>query len=469
MVDPPSLLLQYASALPGFWKTQGKLQFRHSLYAFTCRREAEPDPLWSVRSEAHDINRGAAYPGNQRNVTIRSGSRGDRKMKTLPRSHSTISLLACLLVAAACGFAKKSVDPAPEPKPPGLGCSSINIVNHGYSVFGKNLDNSYTTEGLILINKRGVERTGRYVSTTGARARWISQYASVNFSFVHVGYVWTGMSEKGLVISMMGIPEIVGPPPDERPPLQDGLWIQYMLDTCETVDEVLEAAKDLRILTRDHYHIADRFGKSAAFECLRGEEIFYQGDEFPVSVLTNSTYSDSIRAWSRYNQYGFPPANGSLERFFIAADNIGEFASTDADSAVEYVFKTLHDIRSEHIYGYPNTTEWSFVFDTRNRRVYFRTHSHPGIKYFDLRDFNVSCRNSVQMLDVQTPLSGDVFPFFQDVTFEAACDHFRHFMESFNGLSPSQSEIENELSYYMNFPCRGLASTPRRSSGRRPQ
>ena len=106
MVDPPSLLLQYASALPGFWKTQGKLQFRHSLYAFTCRREAEPDPLWSVRSEAHDKNRGAAYLGNQRNVTIRSGSRGDRKMKTLPRSHSTISLLACLLVAAACGFAK---------------------------------------------------------------------------------------------------------------------------------------------------------------------------------------------------------------------------------------------------------------------------------------------------------------------------------------------------------------------------
>ena len=388
-------------------------------------------------------------------------------MTISPRFTTIICLASCLLLADACGLTEGTVEQTPEPKPSGHGCSSINLVNNGYSVFGKNLDNSYTTEGLILINKRGVERTSPYVSTTGARARWISQYASVNFSFIHVGYVWTGMNEKGLVISMMGIPEIVGPPPDERPPLQDGLWIQYMLDTCETVEEVLEAARNVRILTIDHYHIADRFGNSAAFECLRGEEIFYQGEEFPVSVLTNSTYSDSIRSWDRYNQYGFAPTNGSLERFCIAAENIEKFSSTDTDSAVEYAFKTLHDIRSEYIYGYPNTTEWSFVFDTRRKRVYFKTYSHPGVKYFELRDFNVSCREPVQMLSVQTPLSGDVFPFFQDVTFEAASDHFRHFIESWLGRNPSPGEIDNEINYYMNFPCKGLSSPPRRPSSRR--
>jgi penicillin V acylase-like amidase (Ntn superfamily) len=388
-------------------------------------------------------------------------------MKRLYSYISLVSGVACLVLTVAFGSPEKTADPAPQPKPPGLGCSSVNLVNNGYSVFGKNLDNSYTTEGLILINKRGVERTAPYVSTTGARARWISQYASVNFSFVHVGYVWTGMNEKGLVISMMGIPEIVGPPPDARPPLQDGLWIQYMLDTCETVEEVLEAAKYVRILTRDHYHIADRFGNSAAFECLRGEEIFYSGDDFPVSVLTNSTYGDSLLDWTIHKQSPFYQPNGSLQRFRIAARRLEEFSSTDADSAVEYAFETLHDIRSEWIYGYPNTTEWSFVFDTKRKRIYFKTYSHPGIKVFDLRDFNVSCREPVRMLPVQTPLSGDVSPYFQDVSLDAASDHFRHFMESWNGVSPSQSEIESEISYYMNFPCKGLASAPRRSSGRR--
>jgi hypothetical protein len=70
------------------------------------------------------------------------------------------------------------------------------------------------------------------------------------------------------------------------------------------------------------------------------------------------------------------------------------------------------------------------------------------------------------MLDVQTPLSGNVFPFFQDVTFEAACDHYRHFKESWQGVNPSQSEIENEIRYYMGFPRKGLSSPPRRPSGR---
>ena len=387
-------------------------------------------------------------------------------MRKHHRYNSMISLVTCLLCAVACRYAKKTFDLTPQVEPPKTTCSSINLVNHGYSVFGKNLDNSYTTEGLILINKRGVERTSPYVSTTGARARWISQYASVNFSFVHVGYVWTGMNERGLVISMMGIPEIVSPPPDERPPLQDGLWVQYMLDTCETVEEVLEAARGVRIMTIDHYHIADRFGQSAAFECLRGEEIFYSGAEFPISVLTNSTYVDSILDWTAHNESPFYQPNGSLQRFRVAARRLEEFSSTEADTAVEYVFDTLHDIRSEHIYGYPATTQWSFVFDTRRKRVYFKTYSQPGIKYFNLYDFDVTCRKTVQMLDVQTPLSGDVFPFFQDISFDEACDHFRHFMEMWQGVNPSQREIENEISYYMSFPCKGLSAPPRRPSGR---
>jgi len=70
------------------------------------------------------------------------------------------------------------------------------------------------------------------------------------------------------------------------------------------------------------------------------------------------------------------------------------------------------------------------------------------------------------MLAIQTPISGDVFPFFQDITFEAACDHYRHFKESWQGVSPSQSEIENDIRYYMGFPCKGLSAPPRRPSGR---
>jgi hypothetical protein len=92
-----------------------------------------------------------------------------------------------------------------------------------------------------------------------------------------------------------------------------------MLDTCQTVDEVIAAARNFRILTFDHCHIADRNGNSAAFECINGEEIFYPGEDFPVSVLTHSTYADSIQDWILYSEKPFFPSNGSIERFRIAA------------------------------------------------------------------------------------------------------------------------------------------------------
>lgn len=388
-------------------------------------------------------------------------------MKARTRSRAIACFAVCLLFALVlgCNGDRRTLDA--DSKPAGIGCSSINLVNHGSSIFGKNLDNSYTTEGLILINRRGVERTSPYVSTTGARAHWVSKYASVNFAFVHVGYVWTGMNEAGLVISMMGIPETVGPPPDERPPLIDGFWIQYMLDNCTTVEEVLAAAENFRIVTVDHYHIADRNGHSAALEFLGGREIVYTEENFPVSVLTNSTYSDSIRDWSRSREYPFPAPNGSLERFRIAAGQVEGFTSTDRHSAVDYAFRTLHAIRSEGIYGYPYTTQWSLVFDTRNLRVYFRTYSHPGIKYFSLRKFSKSCEIPTQMLQVQTPLSGDVSSLFQDLSFEAACDHYRHFKQWWQGERPSQSEIEREIRYYTSFPCAGPDIATRRPQTRR--
>ena len=39
------------------------------------------------------------------------------------------------------------------------------------------------------------------------------------------------------------------PPDDERPPLDSGEWIQYMLDTCETVEDVIASDNVVRIWT----------------------------------------------------------------------------------------------------------------------------------------------------------------------------------------------------------------------------
>ena len=75
-----------------------------------------------------------------------------------------------------------------------------------------------------------------------------------------------GVNEAGLVMSTMSLNQTQLPRPDARPVLDSGNWIQYLLDTCATVDEVLATDDVVRNLTVDHYLVADRSGGSAVIE-----------------------------------------------------------------------------------------------------------------------------------------------------------------------------------------------------------
>ncbi|NIV31091.1 MAG: hypothetical protein GWN58_16835, partial [Anaerolineae bacterium] len=80
---------------------------------------------------------------------------------------------------------------------------------------------------------------------------------------------WAGMNEAGLAISTMWLGETRSPAPDERPPLASPLWIQYQLDTCATVEEVMANDARVRIADAvDHYLVCDRSGACAAVEFL---------------------------------------------------------------------------------------------------------------------------------------------------------------------------------------------------------
>ena len=59
-------------------------------------------------------------------------------MNNSPPFKLKVLLLVCLLVTVSCGFTGETDERGRESKPPGIGCSSVNLVNSGYSVFGKN-------------------------------------------------------------------------------------------------------------------------------------------------------------------------------------------------------------------------------------------------------------------------------------------------------------------------------------------
>lgn len=74
-------------------------------------------------------------------------------------------------------------------------------------------------------------------------------------------------------MSSMGLKASELPEPDERAPLAIATWGQYVLDTCGSVQEVIQVDALVRLqdeCSPDHYLVADADGHCAAIEYLNG-------------------------------------------------------------------------------------------------------------------------------------------------------------------------------------------------------
>lgn len=342
-------------------------------------------------------------------------------------------------------------------------CSSVALHDGDAVIFGANLDHVTVSDGLVFIHPRGMEKTSWWAGTTGDVARWRSRYASVTFNLVGYPFAWAGMNDQGLTLSTMSLGETGIPAPDQRPPLDSGEWMQYILDTCRTVEDVVATDAHVRIFTVDHYLVADRFGQVATIEFLDGRMVVHADEDLPASVLTNSTYDESVRAWLAFRHVGhYTWLGGSLARFCLAADRVASYTPTDREAAIAYVFDTLDVVRgqafSEH------TSQWNLVFDTDRLRAYFRTFDHRAIKVIDLETVQRPCTRPVQMLDIQQPTPGDVSGMFFDFSYDLNFNHALEFMRVW-GVDFPPAELDRMLRHHTSSTC--AASRPRRATGHR--
>ena len=141
---------------------------------------------------------------------------------------------------------------------PASACSTFCIPNNGKPVFGRNYD-WMVEDGYVIINQRNRVKTG---DSDDNPPTWVSKYGSVTFNQYGRELPCGGMNEAGLVVENMWLRESAYPPPDDRPAVSVLQWLQYQLDTCATVDEVLATDTRLRVETNEspqHYLIADRW------------------------------------------------------------------------------------------------------------------------------------------------------------------------------------------------------------------
>jgi len=308
-------------------------------------------------------------------------------------------------------------------------CTSFCMDTPGGPVFGANLDLFIPGDGHLFVNQRGIAKQGYDASTTGETAEWVSRYGSVSFNLAGREFAFGGMNEAGLVISSMELRAGEYPEPDERPPLGNGTWVQYMLDNCADVQAVIEAGERTRVQDHappSHYLVADATGDCLGVEWLDGRVVFFTGESLPVRAMSNMRYERALAALERGGpRWWWSNPGRSAERFAAAAARNEGFAATPGADAVSYAFETLtRMVAAPH-------TKWNIVFDIARREIWFRSAVSPAVKHLSLHAFDFSCDAPLLMLDVNAPLAGNVERSFEpydpgvnSITFRTLCERY---------------------------------------------
>jgi hypothetical protein len=291
-------------------------------------------------------------------------------------------------------------------------CTAFVIRGGGAVLLAKNLDWP-VGEGLIFVNKRGVAKKAFGVGGSAARD-WTSKFGSVTFNQFGREFPLGGINEAGLVIEELSA-QAEYPPPDGRPQFNELQWIQYHLDTCRSVKDVLKSAPGLGISKHFfglHYLIADRKGNAAVIEFNDGQMVAYSGETLPVAVLSNNRYAESLRHLRLHQGFGgerlVSSGAGSSERFVRAAAALREYRLLGQRPLLDHAFVMLKSVAQQD-------TQWSIAYSLPRRLVFFKTREHRRYKIIPLEGLDFSCRSPVLMLPVTTELSGnlvrDLIPF----------------------------------------------------------
>jgi len=290
-------------------------------------------------------------------------------------------------------------------------CTTFFITKNGHLAFGRNYD-WVTDAGMLCTNLRGLTKTSAPMPE-GGHVTWMSKYGSITFNQYGKEFPMGGMNEEGLVVEMMWLDGSEYPKPDKRPSLNVLQWIQYQLDNCSTVKEVVATNKKIRISPKGnpplHYLIADASGHSAAIEFLNGKMVVHQGNGLPLPVLANTAYSTSSRLVmdadesDSLSEKSIKYSDNSVKRFSFACSMVKKYQQSDIKKPiVDYSFDILGRVNQ------PEFTKWSIVYDITNKVVFFKTANFNEVKSVSFSAVDFNCFATPLAFDMNQTVNGDV-------------------------------------------------------------
>ncbi|HEU5167231.1 MAG TPA: linear amide C-N hydrolase [Chitinophagaceae bacterium] len=286
-------------------------------------------------------------------------------------------------------------------------CTTFFINKNGQMVFGRNYD-WVTDAGMVCTNLKGLSKTSMKTEN-GETISWISKYGSITFNQYGKEFPTGGMNEKGLVVELMWLDETKYPAADNRPAIGVLQWIQYQLDNCATIEEIIVTDQQLRIsptgTTPLHYLVADANGKAATIEFLKGKMVVHKGSDLSFPVFTNNTYDESVRSVKNSSSN----SNNSLDRFGKACKMIQQLNTTNISKPLnDYAFDILGEVAQGDF------TKWSIVYDITNKSIQFKTNRFKQVKTVSFSAFDFNCTAMAKVWDMNQPASGTINNMFQN-------------------------------------------------------
>ena len=266
-------------------------------------------------------------------------------------------------------------------------CTSFTLLVDSTIILGRNLDVE-NDMGYVFVNQRGVKKTAYFSrQSSEISAEWTSKYGNITFNQISKDIPHGGMNEAELVVEHLYLGESKYELKDQRPALISHQWVQYMLDNCKSVSEIIAISSNIRISDTDykfpiHFHVMDKSGDRAVIEFLNGKMLVYKDETYKIGVLANSTYENSINQFvtNEDKNEGEPlptDISNSLERFIKAAKMVEKYNN---ESPIPYSFSILDAVK--------NDTQWQIIYDIKNLQIYYRTKSLDEIRILRMSDFS---------------------------------------------------------------------------------
>ncbi|MBN1959876.1 MAG: hypothetical protein JW841_02930 [Deltaproteobacteria bacterium] len=271
------------------------------------------------------------------------------------------------------------------------------------SILGKSYE-WHTELGMVVINKRGVQKQALVLSATDKPATWQSRYASVTFNQYGREFPIGGMSERGIVVEALILPQTKYSQPDSRPVVNELNLVQYILDQAKSTEHALKLAKKVRVApvyANLHYFVCSLGGTCGVIEFLDGNtQTTTSGFANTVLGLTNSPIQKCNNAWARRDMKN---STKQYHRFIDLYKLVLEGMQAKPENIAA----------AWDILGWLNTNsvspmQWQIIYEIGKKQVHFRTRKHHAIKTIDLNTFNPECSAPVMMASMNSEASGDI-------------------------------------------------------------